>query len=212
MDSNTLVSGSVRSRGARRAAAILDATLQLLGEVGYDQLTIDAVATRAGSSKTTIYRRWPDKSALVCAALIDASDRHPDLPAGATNLRDDLLVLISLMVKLGTSEDPGAFASLLAAAQKDRAIAEAVRFTALEPRRRDCRDVIQRAIGRGELRDPRLATILFEAAIGQIMVRFLLQSDGFDEPSQIDFVDKTLIPALTAHDATVDEERRGGDH
>lgn len=212
MDSNTLASGSVRSRGARRAAAILDATLQLLGEVGYDQLTIDAVATRAGSSKTTIYRRWPDKSALVCAALIDASERHPDLPVGATNLRDDLLVLISLMVKLGTSEDPGAFASLLAAAQKDRAIAEAVRVTALEPRRRDCRDVIQRAIGRGELRDPRLATILFEAAIGQIMVRFLLQSDGFDEPSQIDFVDKTLIPALTAHDATVDEERRGGDH
>lgn len=212
MDSNTLASGSVRSRGARRAAAILDATLQLLGEVGYDQLTIDAVATRAGSSKTTIYRRWPDKSALVCAALIDASERHPDLPVGATNLRDDLLVLISLMVKLGTSEDPGAFASLLAAAQKDRAIAEAVRVTALEPRRRDCRDVIQRAIGRGELRDPRLATILFEAAIGQIMVRFLLQSDGFDEPSQIDFVDKTLIPALTAHDATVDEERRYGDH
>ena len=208
MTGNTLARGSVRSRGARRAAAILDATLQLLGEVGYDQLTIDAVAMRAGSSKTTIYRRWPDKSALVCAALIDASEQHPDLPAGATNLRDDLLVLIGLMVKLGTSEDPGAFASLLAAAQKDRAIAEVVRVTALEPRRRDCRDVIQRAIGRGELRDPRLATILFETAIGQIMVRFLLQSDGFDEPSQIDFVDNTLIPVLTAHDTTVHGQPR----
>jgi AcrR family transcriptional regulator len=209
---NTVAPGSVRSRGARRAAAILDATLQLLGEFGYDQLTIDAVATRAGSSKTTIYRRWPDKSALVCAALIDASERHPDLAASATNLRDDLLVLIGLMAQLGASEDPGAFASLLAAAQKDRAIAEAVRVTALEPRRCDCRDVIQRAIGRGELRDPQLATVLFETVIGQIMVRFLLRSDGFDEPSQIDFVDKTLIPVLTAHDATVDEDSRGGGH
>jgi AcrR family transcriptional regulator len=213
MEPTTLASVSLSSRGARRAAAILDATLQLLGEVGYDQLTIDAVAARAGSSKTTIYRRWPDKSALVCAALVDASRRHPEMPAGATSLREDLLVLIALMAKLGATEDPGAFASLLAAAQNDPAIGEAVRVTALEPRRRDCRDVIQRAIGRGELRDPRLATILFEIAIGQMMVRFLLQPNGFDEPSQADFVDNTLIPAVYAHDSSIDrEDSHRGDH
>ena len=191
-------------------AAILAATLQVLGEVGYDQLTIDAVAARAGASKMTIYRRWPDKSALVCAALIAASEWHPDLPAGATSLREDLLVLTGLMAKLGATEDGGAFASLLAAAQKDPAIAAAVRVTALEPRRRDCRDVVQRAIGRGELRDPRLATVLFETAIGKIMVRFLLQADGFDEPSQADFVDNTLIPTLKAHDSgfTAGKSRR----
>jgi AcrR family transcriptional regulator len=212
MDPNTLAPASARSRGASRAAAILDATLQLLGELGYDQLTIDAVAARAGSSKTTIYRRWPDKSALVCAALIAASERHPDLPAGATSLREDLSVLIALMAKMGATEDPGAFASLLAAAHKDPAIAAAVRVTALEPRRRDCRDVIQRAIGRGELRDPGLATVLFETAIGQIMVRFLLQSDGFDEPSQVAFVDNTLIPTLKAHDRSFETGgSRGGD-
>lgn len=196
MDPTTVSS----SRGARRAAAILDATLQLLGEAGYDQLTIDAVAARAGSSKTTIYRRWPDKSALVCAALIAASERHPELPAGAASLREDLFSLIGLMTKLAATEDPAAFASLLAAAQKDPAIAEAVRVTALEPRRRDCRDVVQRAIGRGELRDPRLATTLFELAIGQMMVRFVLQADGFDESNQAEFIDNTILPALKAHD------------
>lgn len=209
MNHNTLAPESARSRGARRAAAILDATLQVLGQAGYDQLTIDAVSARAGSSKTTIYRRWPDKSALVCAALIAASERHPDLASGATSLREDLLVLIGLMAKLGATEDPGAFASLLAAAQKDPAIATTVRVTALEPRRRDCRDVIQRAIGRGELNDPRLATVLFETAIGQMMVRFLLQSDDFDDARRIDFVDNTLIPALKAHDK---EARRDADH
>jgi AcrR family transcriptional regulator len=191
---------TANSRGASRAAAILDATLQLLGEVGYDQLTIDAVAALARSSKTTIYRRWPDKSALVCAALVSASVRHPELPAGATSLREDLLALTALFAKVASIEDPGAFASLLAAAQKDPAIATAVRATAVEPRRRDCRDVIQRAIGRGELHDPRLATVLFEISIGQMMVRFLLQSDGFDEALQVDFVDNTLIPTLKAHD------------
>jgi AcrR family transcriptional regulator len=206
MNHVTVPPSAVRGRGASRAAAILAATLQLLSEVGYDELTIDAVAARAGSSKTTIYRRWPDKSALVCAALIAASEQHPELAVGAESLREDLLVLIALMAKLGATEDPGTFASLLAAAQKDPAIAEAVRVTALEPRRRDCRDVIQRAIGRGELRDPRIATTLFELAIGQIIVRYVLQANGFDEPSQLDFVDNTIIPALKAHDTNIDTE------
>jgi AcrR family transcriptional regulator len=201
-----------RRRGASRVAAILEATVGLLSEVGYDELTIDAVAARAGSSKTTIYRRWPDKSALVCAALIAASQRHPDLPAGATSLREDLLLLIGVMATQAATEDPGAFASLLAAAQKVPTIAEAVRVTALEPRRHDCRDVIQRAIGRGELRDPRLATTLFELAIGQIMVRYVLAADGFDAPSQADFVDNTLLPALTTHDTNTDTEDRHDGH
>lgn len=187
--------------------------MRLLGELGYDELSIDAVAARAGASKTTIYRNWPDKSALVCAALISASRRHPDLPAGAGSLREDLLVLVALMAKLGATENAGTFASLLAAAQKDPAIAEAVRVTALEPRRRDCRDVIQRAIGRGELRDPRLAAVLFDIAIGHIMVHYLLQSEGFDELSQLDVVDNTLIPALRAHDAGAErKESDGGGH
>ena len=212
MNAIPVAPSAARSRGASRATAILDATLQLLGEGGYDELTIDAVAARAGSSKTTIYRRWPDKSALVCAALVNASKRHPDLPAGAESLREDLLSLIGLMAKLGAGEDAGAFASLLAAAQKDPAVAEAVRVSALEPRRRDCRDVIQRAIGRGELRDPTLATTLFELAIGQIMVRYVLVADGFDQPSQADFVDNSLIPALQTHDTNIDSEGSHGGH
>jgi AcrR family transcriptional regulator len=212
MNSVTMASAPPQSRGAARATVILLSTMELLRDVGYERLTIDAVAARAGSSKTTIYRRWPDKSALVSAALIAASQGHPDLPSDATSLRDDLLVLVGLMARLGAAEDAGVFAGLLAAAQTEPVIAEAMRVTALKPRRRDCRDVIQRAIGRGELRDPRLAAILFELSIGQIMVRFLLQSDGFDEAEQAAFVDKTLIPVLTAHDTRLNRgDTDGGD-
>jgi AcrR family transcriptional regulator len=190
----------------------LDATLHVLSSVGYTDLTIDAVAARAGSSKTTIYRRWPDKSALVCAALVAASQQHPELPASAPSLREDLIALTKLMAGLGATEDSGVFVSLLAAAQRDPAIAEAVQVTALEPRRRDCRDVIQRAIGRGELRDPRLAATVFELVLGQIMVRYVLLGNGFDETSQVAFVDDTVIPALHAHDTRTDEKGvdRGG--
>ncbi|WP_285032724.1 TetR/AcrR family transcriptional regulator [Mycolicibacterium sp. lyk4-40-TYG-92] len=187
-------------------------TLQLLGEVGYGELTIDAVAAKAGSSKTTIYRRWPDKSALVCAALINASQRHPELPSGARTLREDLLSLVGLMAKLGATEDPGAFASLLVAAQRDPSLADVVRIAAVEPRRRDCRDVIQRAIGRGELRDPALATTLFELVMGQIMVRYVLAADGFNEQDQVAFVDHTVIPALKAQDTQAETEGISGGH
>ena len=87
------------------------------------------------------------------------------------------------------------------------------RVTALEPRRRDCRDVIQRAIGRGELRNPGLATTLFELAIGQIMVRYVLQADGFDESSQADFVENTIIPTLESRDTNIDsEDANSADH
>ncbi|MFS0896865.1 TetR/AcrR family transcriptional regulator [Mycolicibacterium litorale] len=194
------------ARGRQRADAILDATLQLLAEVGYDQLTIDAVAGRARSSKTTIYRRWPDKSALVCAALVSASERHPEMQAGARELRSDLFALTGIFAKIADGEDSRAFASLLAAAQQDETIATTMRVTAVQPRRRDCRDVVQRAIGRGELHDPKLADVLFDLVMGQTMVRFLLLADGFDEARQADFVDRTLIPALTAYDGKVHDD------
>ncbi|MGH4025244.1 MAG: TetR/AcrR family transcriptional regulator [Pseudonocardiaceae bacterium] len=185
------------SRTAARIDAILDATMELLREVGYDRLTIDAVVVRAAASKTTIYRRWPDKRALVCAALLARSTGHPDLPADARTLRADLLALLGLMAQLATTEDATAFASLLAASRTDPVIAEALQVAALQRRRADCRDIVQRAIGRGELHDSGLAVVLFDLAIGQIIVRFLLGDGTFTETEQAEFVDAVLIPVLT---------------
>ncbi|WIX93367.1 TetR/AcrR family transcriptional regulator [Amycolatopsis sp. DG1A-15b] len=66
-----------RPRDSGRDLAILDATLSLLTEVGYEQLSIEAVAGRSGAAKTTIYRRYPDKAALVAAAVERRSPRSP---------------------------------------------------------------------------------------------------------------------------------------
>ena len=197
------------SRAAARIDAILGATMELLGEVGYDRLTIDAVVSRAAASKTTIYRRWPDKRALVCAALHARSTGHPDLPSGATTLRADLLALVVLMARLAATEDATAFASLLAAGRTDPVIAEALQVTALARRRADCRDIVQRAIGRGELHDSRSAALLFDLTIGQIIVRFLLGDGTFTETEQAEFVDTVLIPVLTTSAA---QTRAGEDN
>ncbi len=80
-----------------REIAILRATLELLAESGYDQLTIDAVAARARCSKATIYRRWPDKAALVITAV----RRHAGQPGIAApdtgSLRSDLCAALQAM-------------------------------------------------------------------------------------------------------------------
>src|SRR5436190_319637 len=88
--------GRVR-RGAARTEALLDATLELLPEVGYERLTIDAVAARAGASKATIYRRFDGKRELVVAALRRLDASQPDMLADAGSLRGDLVELLRLI-------------------------------------------------------------------------------------------------------------------
>jgi AcrR family transcriptional regulator len=81
-----------RTAGRRRSedshVAILSATRELLHEVGYFRLTVEGVAARAGVGKTTVYRWWPSKSALVLEAVA-AARREPPTPSG--DLRDDIL-------------------------------------------------------------------------------------------------------------------------
>ncbi len=72
-----------------REQEILDATLEVLGDVGYDRLTMDAVATRAKASKATLYRRWNGKVSLVIDALLSVKSTPEQPDTG--NLRDDLI-------------------------------------------------------------------------------------------------------------------------
>jgi AcrR family transcriptional regulator len=184
-------------RTAQRTAAILAATLDLLAEVGYDQLTMDAVAKRAGASKMTIYRHWNEKRDLVIAALRARATEHPDLPANAEDLRSDLIALVQLVGSIVKAESVTAFASLLVAAHRDPVIAEAMHIDALKRRRGDCRDVIQRAIGRGELSDPRLDVVLFELLMGRFMFARLLFEDVCFPADPEGYVDAVLLPVLT---------------
>ncbi len=90
-----------RPRDPRRDEAILDAALTLVAEVGYDRMTVDALAARAGVSKPTIYRRWPDgKVELMADAIrLRQQARGPRLDTGS--LRGDLIALI---VDLGADD------------------------------------------------------------------------------------------------------------
>src|SRR5438309_1249328 len=72
-----------RQRSAAADAAILDATLDLLRERGYDSLTVAAVIDRAGVSSATLYRRWPTKQVLVAAAVASLAPEAVAIDTGS---------------------------------------------------------------------------------------------------------------------------------
>ncbi len=88
--------GAGRPRDQRIDNAVLEATTELLEEVGYLQLTIGAIAARAHTNKPAIYRRWPTKAHLVHEAVFPAR-----APAGVTPVGDDLRADIRALVTIG---------------------------------------------------------------------------------------------------------------
>jgi AcrR family transcriptional regulator len=87
-----------RPRDPRIDDSVLQATVELLAEVGYLQLTIGAIATRAGTNKPAIYRRWKTKAHLVHEAVFPAQTPD-DFPVG-NDLRSDIRTLVAIGVEL----------------------------------------------------------------------------------------------------------------
>ncbi len=97
-------------RGERARARVLRAALEILADEGLPGLTMEAVASRAGASKATLYRRWPSRAALLVDAM--GASFEPSVPPGSGDLRSDLVSLIR--VGEGLFDRP-LFARLMAA-------------------------------------------------------------------------------------------------
>jgi AcrR family transcriptional regulator len=140
--------GRPRSERARRA--ILGAAADLLLDEGTVQVSMDAVAERAGVSKATIYRWWPSKERLALDALREWAAAGGS-PRDTGSLRGDLLSLIRPWVREIRRRPFGrAVAALVTAAQSDPGFAEDYRRHFVELRREPMRAAFERAIARGE--------------------------------------------------------------
>ena len=110
--------GAGRPRDARIDEAVLEATVELLERVGYLQLSIAAVAERAGTTKPAIYRRWPTKAHLVHAAVFPEGEL--DTVLLGPNLRADLRALtVAGLELLGRPAARAALPGLLAETAAD---------------------------------------------------------------------------------------------
>ncbi|MET7462659.1 TetR/AcrR family transcriptional regulator [Nonomuraea sp. NPDC005501] len=141
-----------RPRSEKAEKAIVEATLDLIAEgMGVAELSIEAIASRAGVGKTTIYRRWSNKEDLVVDAL--ATLKAPPPPVAGVSVHDDLVTLLSAMQDEKRKSRTRCIINI-AMSDADRYPRLMERFVkiAIEPRKQAVRDVVQRGIDSGELR------------------------------------------------------------
>ncbi|MGW1405875.1 TetR/AcrR family transcriptional regulator [Streptomyces sp. NPDC002403] len=179
-------------RGPRAAGAIFDTTLRHLAERGYARLTIEAVAQEAGVNKTTIYRWWPSKPALLRAALIHARVLDIDIP-DTGSLRGDLVSLTEQITRLLTDgrTEPVARAMTSGTGLPDDELALltrdffADRFSREQP-------VFIRAAARGELPAHTDPMLLLDLIAGAVWMRVLLRREPVPPRFARDVVDAVL--------------------
>lgn len=190
--------GVVRPRvEGDREGEILDATLELLLDLGYDRLTLDAVATRAKASKATLYRRWSGKASLVVDALI-RSKKSPDVVARDTGtLRGDLLGTFCGPTGFSHTSATRVLAAVITALHMDEEFGEEFRARFLAPKIESSRQIFARAQARGEIRPDVDLDLLTPALSGILLHRVFLLGAPIDDTTIEKVVDQIILPAAT---------------
>ena len=170
------VIGPASRRSARAHAAILTATTGLLAETGYGALTIEGVAARARVGKTTVYRWWPSKAALVIEAVSLALPMPTQTDTG--DLRHDLLIAVRRVVHAFARTPTGAVIPALAAdVMSDPQLAEQFRDQLIRPRRSAVVEVLRRAAARGELPPDVDIDVLLDVYAGAVFYRVFVSGE-----------------------------------
>lgn len=173
-------------RSERSRRAILRSALELCGDVGFDNTTIEAIAKHAGVGKQTIYRWWRSKAAVIEEAMNQEAAETLDFP-DTGDIVADLRKQMSAVAELFASPKFSPYAGLIAAAQSDTAVAQSLIHTMIHPRVAALRERLERARERGQLRDDVDLDDVIELLYGPLYYRLLLHTrpTSTDQVSQI---------------------------
>lgn len=197
MSSVAEVATARRSRiTPEREAELYEAVLDLLREVGYDALTMDAVAARTRSSKATLYRQWGGKPELVAKAI-----RHnkpgsiSDVDTGS--LRDDLHALTSREDDCSMQQNAALMRGLFMAVHGNPDLLQAFKELLVEPEMDEFRRVLQRAVDRGEVSADRPALdYVVHMLVGAFATRTLIDDQPPTQAFLTSYIDAVVLPAL----------------
>lgn len=186
-----------RKRDLTRDPEILDATLDVLAETGYDGMTIDMVAARAKAGKATVYRRWASKGELVidAVACMKTADIDFDALPDTGTLRGDLIAMIKPHSIEEGAKKLQVMAGLVSMLAKHPELVDAVREAVTEPRVRVNRIFLRRAIERGEI--PADVDVDLLAQVGGAMAthRTLILRKPVDRAFVLSIIDGVILPA-----------------
>jgi AcrR family transcriptional regulator len=154
-----------RPRSIRSHQAILKATLDLLSEVGYDRMSVEAIAARAKVGKTTIYRRYSSKAELVADAL-ESLRQEIAIPDTGTLWGDLDRIVENAMTTSLTPLGRQILALIISTASSNPQFAQVYWTKYLQPRRETFRIAIERAKARGEIRADTDSDLVFDFISG----------------------------------------------
>jgi AcrR family transcriptional regulator len=187
-----------RPSGARseaRERAILEAALELLVEVGYDRLSMDALAERARAGKATIYRHWSGKAPLVVDAIRQMKCERLVSGADTGSLREDLVLALMGHAEAFSEQDAAVVTGVMSAMRTDPELAALVRSQLIEGRS-DLNDIIDRAVLRGELPMGSAVTTATEVVGALMLQRMVINGQSVDEAFAVHVVDDIVLPLL----------------
>lgn len=189
--------GAVRPRvEGDREAEILDAALAVLADVGYDRLTMDAVAAKARASKATLYRRWQDKNTLIIEALLVRKGESPP-PPDTGSLRGDLVSAFCGMGGLTDHAEMAILGAVVTAIGRDEAFAERFRRDFIGPKAANGRVIFERAQDRGEIGPDVELDLIVAALPGIVLHRAFLLGEQPTNELVTRVIDQIVLPAVT---------------
>ena len=163
-----------RPRSTKSHQAILRATLELLGEDGFETMSIEAISARAGVGKTTIYRRYSSKEELVADAI--ESVRQDVVIPDTGNLWSDLDSLIENAAQISLSPlGRQTVAMIISSASSNSQFAQIYWTKYLQPRREAFAVVIERAKKRKEIQSDLDSGLVFDSMSGIMLYALIFQ-------------------------------------
>lgn len=189
-----------RPRDVRADAAIIEAAVAVLADKGPGGFTVDAVATRAGCGKATIYRRWPSRAALLLDTAHHMGLEPGDIDTGS--VRDDL---IAMLTELGDKMRDTASGRILPGVIAEASVQpemRAVLAAFIDDRRERPRELIAQAVARGELPEGTDVELLLDLLGGTVIYRELIACRPTDRAYNARLVDRVLSGLARSDDAS----------
>jgi AcrR family transcriptional regulator len=188
--------GPVRRRGAELEAAITAAVVALVVEGGPAAVTMEAVAARAGTSKPVLYRRWPDRSALLRDVLLRRATRA--IPTADTgSYRTDMLAVLRGWAAVLTGPGSRVVQAVVASMVHDPEFAAAFRDSVIGWRKREMAELLARGVARGDVRPDVPVELARELGQGVLWHRFLITGDPITDDVVVQVVDEVLVPFVS---------------
>jgi AcrR family transcriptional regulator len=162
--------GPGRPRSVRADEAIIAAVIELLADgTTAEALSIEAVAAKAGVGKATIYRRWPNKDALLLDAVASLKGAPPELEG--RSVREDLITLLLPVGRHDTSASAARVLPCLISELKRSPLLNQCFQRVTEPRRQMMRDVLHRGMDSGELRSDLDLDVVMAMLVGPMLAQ-----------------------------------------